>query len=289
MVTQSDKALSTEDRDQILAKLRDKILTDALERLEDIAEELVKSSSPGNDSEETLLAVRRQFHSLKGMGGSFGFPSITLVAHRLEDYLARVHVINSKIVIDIEIYCQCLMDVIATGEDPGQDEAAEIIRALPTSSLFDVEDIVPFSTEVLLVTPSKTIGAIVGRELAECGYKVTRFSNAWEAMQFAASAKPDLVITAAVMEVIDGINLARALAAMELTANIPVTLLTSLGNDSRELEHLPDGVAIVRHGENFSADLAEMLAAFEAGKMKLLAMTSREAFRHATGDPALSN
>ena len=105
MVTQSDKALSTEDRDQILAKLRGELLTDALERLEDIAEELVKSSSPGNDSEETLLAVRRQFHSLKGMGGSFGFPTITLVAHRLEDYLARAHVINSKIVIDIEIYC----------------------------------------------------------------------------------------------------------------------------------------------------------------------------------------
>jgi CheY-like chemotaxis protein len=261
MVTQSDKALSTEDRDQILAKLCDEILTDALERLEDIAEELVKSSSPGNDSEETLLAVRRQFHSLKGMGGSFGFPTITLVAHRLEDYLARAHVISSKIVIDIEIYCQCLMDIIATGEDPGQDEAAEIIRALPTSSLFDVEDIVPFSTEVLLVTPSKTIGAIVGRELAECGYKVTRFSNAWEAMQFAASAKPDLVITAAVMEVIDGINLARALAAMELTANIPVTLLTSLGNDNRELEHLPANVAIVQHGKNFNDDLARILEA----------------------------
>jgi len=181
------------------------------------------------------------------------------------------------------------MDIIATGEDPGQDEAAEIIRALPTFSLFNVEDMVPLSTEVLLVTPSKTIGAIVGRELAECGYKVTHFSNAWEAMQFAASAKPDLVITVAVMEVIDGINLARALAAMELTANISVALLTSLGNDNRELEYLPDGVAIVRHGENFSADLAEMLAAFETGEMKFLAMTSREAFRHATGDPELSN
>jgi PleD family two-component response regulator len=145
----------------------------------------------------------------------------------------------------------------------------EIIRGLPAFSLFDVEDIVPLSTEVLMVTPSKTIGAIVGRELAECGYKVTRFANAWEALQFAASTKPDLVITAAVMEVIDGVNLARALAAMDLTADIPVVLLTSLDNSNRALENLPRGVSIVRHGENFSEELAEVLSNFENGGMAL--------------------
>lgn len=271
MADEQYEAPSDENRDEILARLRDEFLTDAEARLEDIAVELANSRSPGNDAEETLLAIRRQCHSLKGMGSSFGFPAVTLISHRLEDYLARAHTINARIQRDIDAYCQCLKDIISTGEDPGSDEAAEIIRALPTFSLFDVEDIVPLTTEVLLVTPSKTIGAIVGRELAECGYKVTRFANAWEAMQFAASTRPNLVITAAVMEIIDGVNLACALAAMELTADIPVALLTSLDHGSRELEKLPSGVAIIRHGENFSEDLAEMLAAFETGEMKMLA------------------
>lgn len=271
MATDQFNPPSDESRDQILAQLCVEFLVDARERLEDISDELEKNDRPGNDAEETLLAIRRQCHSLKGMGGAFGFPAITLIAHRLEDYLARAHIINARIVGDIDIYCQCLLDIISAGKDTGSDEAAEKIRALPTFSLFDVDDIVPRSTEVMLVTPSKTIGAFVGRELAECGYKVTRFSNAWEAMQFAASATPDLVITAAVMEVIDGVDMACALSAMEPAADIPVVLLTSLDISSRKFDDLPAGVAIVRHGERFCLNLAQMLNAFEDGRVKMTA------------------
>ncbi len=98
---------------------------------------------------------------------------------------------------------------------------------------------------------------------------MTRFSNAWEAMQFAASTRPDLVISAAVMDAIDGVNLVRALAAMEPTRRIPVALITNLDTASRELEKLPTGVAIVRHGPNFSDELAAMLSGFETGGMGL--------------------
>jgi CheY-like chemotaxis protein/HPt (histidine-containing phosphotransfer) domain-containing protein len=269
MASNQKNGLSEESRDEIFVRLRDEFLAEARSCLDDIAEELTNSEKPDADAEQTLLAIRRQCHSLKGMGSSFGFPAVTLISHRLEDYLARAHVINPQIVRDMDAYCQCLTDIISHGEDPGPDEVKEIIRGLPAFSLFDVEDIVPLSTEVLMVTPSKTIGAIVGRELAECGYKVTRFANAWEALQFAASTKPDLVITAAVMEVIDGVNLARALAAMDLTADIPVVLLTSLDNSNRALENLPRGVSIVRHGENFSEELAEVLSNFENGGMAL--------------------
>ena len=272
MAKRQENAQTEDSRDQILAQLCIEFLADARARLKDIADELEKNDTAERDAKETLLAIRRQCHSLKGMGGSFGFPTITLVAHRLEDYLARAHVINSNIVRDIDTYCECLMGIISYGEDPGPEAAAELIPALPTFSLFEVEDIVPLSTEVMLVTPSKTIGAIVGREMVECGYKVTRFSNAWEAMQFAASTKPDLVVTAAIMDVIDGVNLTRALAAMEPTQGIPVALITSLDLASRDLEKLPAGVAIVRHGPNFSNELAEMLSDFETGGMKIAAV-----------------
>ena len=269
MASNPKSAQTEENRDQILNQLRGEFLIDARERLDEIAHELDQYKSAGGDAEKSLLAIRRQCHSLKGMGGSFEFPTITLVAHRLEDYLARAHTINSKIAGDIEEYCQCLLNIIATGEDPGPEKAADLIPALPAFSLFEVEEIVPLITEVMLVTPSKTIGTIVGRELAECGYKVTRFANAWEAMQFAASTRPNLVITAAVMDVIDGVNLARALSAMEPTQGIPVAVITSLDTDSRELENLPTGIAVVRHGANFSDELAEMLAGFETGDTRV--------------------
>ncbi len=265
MATHQDSSSQDEAYDQILAQLCGEFLADARERIEDISDALDRSQAVGGDAEATLLAIRRQCHNLKGMGGSFGFPTITLIAHRLEDYLARAHMINPQVARDIDTYCQRLLDIVAVGKDPGSDGAALIIRTLPTLSFFQVEEVAATGSEVFLVTPSKTISAIVGRELAECGYKVTRFSNAWEALQFAASSKPDMVISAAVMDVIDGIDLASALAAMKATEDIPVAILTSFNTGSRELERLPASAVVIRHGENFSEELAKMLSAFESG------------------------
>jgi chemotaxis protein histidine kinase CheA len=112
MTIDPSNAMNADSRDQILAQLCSEFLVDAQDRLEDIAHELKTSQTPDSDAEETLLAIRRQCHSLKGMGGAFGFPTITLIAHRLEDYLARAHVINPRIVRDINFYCQRLLHII---------------------------------------------------------------------------------------------------------------------------------------------------------------------------------
>ncbi len=271
MTVNAEFAQNEEAHDLILAELCDEFLADAGERLEDISEQIEIGLNADCDAQAVLLAIRRQCHNLKGMGGSFGFPTITLISHRLEDYLARARVIDKAIANDIDCYCRHLTDIVSAGKDPGPDSAARIVRDLPAITGFQIEDIDPKSTEVLLVTPSKTIGAIVARELNECGYAVTRVSNALEALQFAATTKPDLLITAAVMEIIDGISLARALAVIKPTANIPVGLLTSLDSGSRELDSLPDSVAVIRHGEYLSDDLAKALNAFESGTLKLAA------------------
>jgi len=131
-----------------------------------------------------------------------------------------------------------------------------------------VEENSALGKAVFPVTPSKTSGAIVGRELSECGYTVTRFSNAWEALQFSASTKSDMVVTVAIMVTMDGINLASALAIMKCTEDIPVVVITSLDTGGRDLERLPDGVAVIRHGEHFSDELVEALSAFENGDLK---------------------
>ena len=67
------------------------------------------------------------------------------------------------------------------------------------------------------------------------------------------------------MEVIDGIDLACALAAMKATQDIPVAILTNFDTGSRELSRLPAGAVIIRHGEHFSEQLAHMLSDFESG------------------------
>ena len=64
------------DYDAILRRLRDEFL-DAL---------IDASRAPDNDAAQTINAIRRGGHNLKGMGGSFGFPLITQLAHCMEDY-----------------------------------------------------------------------------------------------------------------------------------------------------------------------------------------------------------
>ncbi len=146
MVTDPNSAQTEENHDQILKQLRGEFLIDARERLDEITYELSQYNSAGGDAEKSLLAIRRQCHILKGMGSSFEFPTITLVALRIEDYLARAHTINSKIAADIQEYCHCLLDIIATGEAPGREKALDLIPALPSFSLFEAEDIVPLIT-----------------------------------------------------------------------------------------------------------------------------------------------
>ena len=74
--------------DHILDALRGEFLVDVRERLEVIEEALGGSGGGGagrggGAGAEALLTIRREAHNLKGMGGSFGFPVISLIAHRL--------------------------------------------------------------------------------------------------------------------------------------------------------------------------------------------------------------
>ena len=79
MASNQKNGLSEESRDEIFVRLRDEFLAEARSCLDDIAEELTNSEKPDADAEQTLLAIRRQCHSLKGMGSSFGFPAVTLI------------------------------------------------------------------------------------------------------------------------------------------------------------------------------------------------------------------
>ncbi len=79
--------LSAEYRidDRIVAQLREAFLADARERIDLLQESLREAAAT---AEKVLLTIRREAHSLKGTGASLGFPVVTLIAHRLEDYIA---------------------------------------------------------------------------------------------------------------------------------------------------------------------------------------------------------
>ncbi len=245
--------------DQILDSFHDEFLTDARERLGLIEGALGGKAGAGTGS---MVTVRREVHNLKGMGGSFGFPVISLIAHRLEDYIAELPILDARQAADATVFVDRMQDIVEQGRDPDDADAGNLVRGLPAHPSFEFGSTEIREVEILLVSPSRAVSQIALRTLRSLGYRVTTARSAWEAMELAVRAPPDLIITSAVMAGVSGIDLSRAFAAMAVTQELPMAVLTSFDKDHPELRRLPPEVAVISLDKAFEEDLAEVITKF---------------------------
>lgn len=249
--------------DDIVALLRGEFLSDARDWLEIIQHHLDVMHGAETIDGECFLEIRREVHNLNGMGATFGFPAISLIAHRLEDFLASIETPDHRQIADIQVFQDHLLDIVSLGEDPGDEASGDIIRRLPVHSAADTPGVVPRDVEVLLVTPTRTIAGMLSRMLVARGYRVTVARSPWQAFELAALTRPDLIITSAVLDRLSGIDLARAFSAMTITAHVPLAVLTSFARNHREVQNLPPDTAIIRLNDHLNDDLAGVVARFE--------------------------
>ncbi len=247
------------NHDHIIARLSQEFLTDAQERIGVIEKVLGTGGGPDPDA---LMTIRREAHNLKGMGGSFGFPVISLIAHRLEDYISGLETLDERHVSDVAVFVDRMQDIVEAGRDPDDGAASALVRGLPAHPSFDFGQSEAPDVEVLLVSPSKTVSQMAMHTLRALGYRVTTARSAWEAIGIAVRVRPDLIITSAVMAGVSGVDLVRALAAMTATEGLSIAVLTSFSRDHQELRRLPSEVPVIGLGDTFDADLAEIIAEF---------------------------
>lgn len=257
-----DASINLDDR--ILAQLRADFLSDARDRLD----AMDSAAGSADDEVGALLAIRREAHNLKGMGGSFGFPSITLIAHRLEDFTAELAGLSDAHLRGVLAHVDCLRDIVEMGRDPGDERTSTLLRGLPAhtagpaaSGDFEVNEV--RQVEVLLIAPGRAVRRMIIGELRALGFRVTAASSPWQALEMAARTRPDLVITSAVMEELSGIDLARALRSMRATENLPLALLTSLEAGHPDLARLPDDVAMVQLNQSVADELGDLVTRFD--------------------------
>lgn len=243
--------------------LRADFLADAVERLA-VMQGALDAVKEGRPPEPRLHALRREAHNLKGLGGSLGLPFITVVAHRLEDYLGLCRIESPAAASDIQAFIDCLADAVEAGGVPGEEDAATKLRTLPVVMALDIGEVVIREVEILLLTGSRTIARAVGDELRACGYRVVGATNPFQAITLAVQMHPDMVITSAVLEGLSGIDVARALRAMTATADLPIAIMTSFRKHHSELSDLPPGVEVIRLGRFLDEDLATVLGRFDA-------------------------
>lgn len=250
-------SISKDTFSAMLADLSHQYLETAAEKL-DRLEVLIDERAGA--VEDPMDETYRLVHNLKGSAGSFGYPLVSVIAHRLEDYIKDIAAPTTPERCDMLVFVDRMRDVLDGTLDPDDADTALIVRRLPVRHTFEVEDVTASEVEVLLVMPRGAGAHIVEIELQACGFRVVTEPSTLSAIGTVMRTKPDLVIATAVMSGMSGIDLACALDAMPATRSIPVALLTSLDAADVQLRALPHRVPVIQKGDQFGEDLAIALS-----------------------------
>ncbi|MTJ83592.1 MAG: response regulator [Telmatospirillum sp.] len=216
------------------------------------------------DGTKALGTLVRSFRSLEARSQSLDKAQMGVVAHRAGEYLSDLDTLSRDRVPDIQVFIDVLRKLLDRGSS--SEHPSELVRQLPSRRFgdFDVAEAVKsLNIEMMLVIPDRATSHYVTRELAACGYRVSNSGQFFRALELAVRTKPDMIITAAVLDEASGIDLIRALAAISATSHTPVALLTSYAAGHPSLADLPEHAAVIRKGTSFGEDLATALARFK--------------------------
>ncbi len=246
--------------DEIAAQVRQAFIEDSEDRLSAM-DEAFDRVRQGAGASEVVAFLRREAHTLKGMGAPSGFPTVTTIAHRLENYLEKAADLTGKAVADVQRYLDAISDIVTRRQDPDAMAAAALLRGLPLPGTV-TDGPAKRHAEALLVVSSRAVARGLERALQRHGVHSMATQSAVEGFALAVRSHPDLVVASATLAETSGIDLVRALAAMAATRRIPAAILTSRTvAEMRAEAELPAHVPLIRLGEALSEDVAAVLGA----------------------------
>lgn len=253
---------SDADLEMILADMRQEFLESCEDRLTEIEAALARMRSKQGNKENDASDLKRHVHSIKGGGGSFGFSSLTLLAHALEDYLETSREIGPDQVFNIQLFIDRMQGIVDSAVNPSDDETASVIRGLPLRGL-KKNPRLESPTVVLLLMPKGIQRKIMSRELAAFGFKLVIANGSMEAIDLALVHKPEIVISTMQIDRLTGLELGRVLATLDATKHARMLLMTADGRRSLEGQEIPHSIMVQKKGTNFSETLIRFLTSME--------------------------
>ncbi|PCJ98088.1 MAG: hypothetical protein COA45_08015 [Zetaproteobacteria bacterium] len=249
----------TLDENIHLENLRNEFLDECNDRIENISKKLENIAENSGKFTNQIITIRRDVHSIKGMGGSFGYPVITAIAHRLEDFLIDRDAMDTHDVKNSYIFLDCIKLQLKRDTQASLGESADIVRSLP--SKFILDDIVKSKriVEALSIMPKSLQQRLINQEIRECGFRISNISSSIMAIDMAVHTRPDLIVISALIDEIDGTELAHIFRSISHTKILPIILVTSFEDIKLSDKALPSGVSIARKGKDFPDDLAKCL------------------------------
>lgn len=210
---------------------------------------------------ERYYEFTRIVHSIKGTASTFGFPTVSMIAHRLEDYMNNIPFLQRKQVEDVYVYIDSIARIVDEARNPNATDEGRILRGLPMAIAANT---VGRKRITALVIGQKNVQfTIVEQELKSLGFGVVNSQISFQAIEMAVRMRPDLIMVNNLIDILSGIEVANIFRAMNATKDIPVVFITSsLGDDGKEKaklqRKLPANVSIVRKS-HFPDDIADAL------------------------------
>lgn len=245
--------------DDIVANLTQEFLGESSDRLARMQVSLTNLAGAKGANREAILDLSREIHSVKGSAANFHFRTVATVAHRFEDYMSATLDQTPLPIEDYQRFVDCLSDLIELGREPDPKQSAKMQSTLPVLADFDPTSVSAKPGRALVVIRARTMGHMLSRELANCGFRAQTALDVFDAVRLSVTERPDIVLTSAVMDGISGVDLINALRSIKATADLPCAVVTSFDRDHPELAGLPKDAGVVRLGKTLSDDLGTVL------------------------------
>lgn len=242
------------DLAMILDDLRQEFIEETRDKIEEIEKMIDGLRSREGSPANNLMEIKRLMHTIKGGGGSFGFPTISKVAHGFEDYLETSGEGNYASPDDLLFFADAIASILDVGVDPDDKHAQMLLRSMPSgrrqSGMHAVE-----KGLAMLLMPRGVQRKIIAQELAQLGFKVNIMEDPLQTIDTAITLHPDFLITTMHTSRIDGMELSWVLNAIGSTKDIRIALVTADDITEDLIASAPPSVTLIKKGSTFSREI----------------------------------
>lgn len=171
-------------------------------------ESLIITLTNLNSQESVKVELMRCFHTYKGVAGAYNLGAIGVICHKVEDYLTTSSLVLYDIDTQIDILLSLCDDLSARVKEYLSQKDIETEYGNSNSTKVKPEG---ETYKILLVEGSKVYLTKVVMALREFNVSIATSKNGYEAFGRILREPFDCLITATVLEELDGISLITAL------------------------------------------------------------------------------
>jgi len=258
--------------EDILATLSEEFLDNCLDHVDQmdvIVERLLRDQG---DKAENHLALQREVHNIKGQAATFGFPSLSSLAHALEDFMETAEIIEDEQLSDIQLYLDEIRKITEARCDPGEEATRALLEALPhhadskeQAAAETPDRPKPRSKPVMDALVIMSMGVwrkMVGADLTQRGYRVSYADTPASAISRALMLRPRLIIASLEQEHTNGGELAQVFKCMKETRKARFMVMTSRTKGSAALSDVPEATPVIQKKPTFHQELDDALSAW---------------------------